>query len=403
MNNDKPNFFSSVAKYNHERFHSEVISWCFNFNKEFAKNFIKKITGIELDKTPDQIAKSEENSIDIILNFEHSNQNYSIFIENKVKATEHIINIKNKKNIIESEEIILLRKNKMFELSQTEFYYTQNKKERFHYFVYLKPCIIDENSDNAPEYVETKEYNNWCNLSNLNIENPWKTIAYFELAECMKPVLNNNEAEAIIYNSYYQFISNEKYFPTNALKIQDLSFTEINNEPNDLEENFKTKYINYEYFKILSHKLKEMFSKIPKDILTHEVKSDSSNSSEPMLIISKKIKTPDEIKPYFEKTAFNEFLSIGIQLQGNSLKFFIEAFDYKNATIKKDKKKDFSDFCHVKITKHLPLEMRNNKKTYSKGKTFNTLSEVIELESIADTTKSIFSKIEFYIKSIVAL
>lgn len=82
-------FFTSVAKHDLERFHSECLAWLFNSDTEhkYAVEFIKKF-----DNNSGDIqflkARTEVQQLDLVLYYTSDGKNKAIIIENKVKASE---------------------------------------------------------------------------------------------------------------------------------------------------------------------------------------------------------------------------------------------------------------------------------------------------------------------------
>lgn len=149
---EKKDFFEAVAAHNLERFHSETIAWMLNTFPKAAKHFIQKIHN-DNDNKKDEIIEdssaiifesgdclAEENQIDILLKYFYNSKQYKIFIENKIKASEHQISIENLKikdfkkvkDIFNSEEQKFIERNAdtKRKLSQTEFYYFREKLNR---------------------------------------------------------------------------------------------------------------------------------------------------------------------------------------------------------------------------------------------------------------------------------
>lgn len=117
-------FFESVANHNLERFHSEVIACIFNIFPDSAKKFIKSIhiniPTIDKIELNDNFCLAESNQIDISFKYSYNSKKY-IIIENKMKASEHKIEVQK-----------LLKRGKRFyeyslQLTKDEIIFLSNK------------------------------------------------------------------------------------------------------------------------------------------------------------------------------------------------------------------------------------------------------------------------------------
>jgi hypothetical protein len=153
-------FFKTVANHNLERFHSETISWLFNTFPDAAREFIMRIhpeiRGKKINFKED-FCSAEKNQIDILIEYTIDKREYKIFIENKMKASEHLISAekldknslkKSKFNLPSDAEIVDISKNP--KLSQTEYYYLREKLNH--------PKELVEQLKKIKEEKDAKEY-----------------------------------------------------------------------------------------------------------------------------------------------------------------------------------------------------------------------------------------------------
>ena len=174
------NFFESVAKHNLERFHSECITWAFNSTPEMLRNFIKlvddSVVSGDIEKP---VVYCERYNIDILVSYRVGTQQHFIHIENKIKANEHTIKVKDPKKLSEKFKWIT-KEEKVTKLSQTEYYFVRDKTEiekelcngesALWQYLYLLPAIDNGQPKNKTDLIEEK---------------PWKTISYWHIIESM--------------------------------------------------------------------------------------------------------------------------------------------------------------------------------------------------------------------------
>lgn len=348
-------FFESVAHHNLERFHSETIAWIFKTFPNSAKNFIKSIhkdiSSIEEIKLElhNEFCWAELNQIDILLKYSYNSKNYQIIIENKMKASEHKIeaqklkkgksfeeySMQSNEHKIEAEKLLQIGK-----LSQTEYYYFREKMgkkiEDLNYdycrYVYLKTSRV-----NHKDF--TKKLKNDFDLLGIDFEklntwnkklgdNPWITITYEELIETIK----NNEA----VNDKQQL--NENIIIANAY----INFIEDNiKEEVYLDDFNKNKeYARFDYFKLLFALVKTKFRDVSilhsfsddnrQNSIYEYIEAGSSNGGMPLFAFYKKIPLTDTFNFFKPK---QEFINIGIQVQGENFKYYVSADDYDNTVI----------------------------------------------------------------------
>ncbi len=345
-------FFNSVAKHNLERFHSECLTWLFNTNKDGVRAFLKflhkeavnmpsefiQINEDEIIFDNENIAISEQEQIDIQLSYGikkegyPSIRNFKVFIENKIKASEHFI--KHEKYV----KLNLLNGHKD-DVSQTVFYYCREEEKRstdaIHLYVYLKPTIIyaeDLDSDTFKILQNAnfnfKQLNAWDDQS---INNPWITITYLDILCCFLERLSNHITEdKLLARSYLQFINNFK---------SRVDFSDYNQNSADLNS-----FGSYDYFKVLFACLKYKVSQIKNSegenigsAIKSQIESGSSKGNSPLFIFYKVIKTGEfEYFKYINKNLNSgtpRNIKVGIQLQGNNFKYFVSAVEYDNVTL----------------------------------------------------------------------
>lgn len=381
MKEKKTSFFSAVAHHNLERFHSETLSWLFNTNPKSAVAFLSAIHNKKDDyrsKIVFNKCYAEVASIDIRLDYKIDETQYVIYIENKLKATEHLIpyekwhtNLTKKlaKNMKLPECLLEYKK----DLSQTEFYYFREQiinPEKEMTFVYLVPNKIDKTD---PLLLELQSDNNFLyDFEKINswtikkIKNPWFTITYSELANWLnKDSLfeNENDQNKIISQGYVEFILNN--FPP-FIKL--------------LEYDSKAKFGNSEFFKLLFFLVMKEFGE--EENYRHYIRSKSSNSNSPLFAIYKRLNTHSGFNNY----EYNEnskskkspiLTNIGMQLQGDTLKYYISADveQYNDVRVKEQYQTNYSEYVKTKLNQ---FETKNNRYNTNKTKTFYSLSSKIE-------------------------
>lgn len=408
-NKSSNSFFKSVAHHNLERFHSETIAWIFNTFPITAKNFIKSvhadISSIEKIEFDKEYCWAELNQIDILLKYSYNSKSYQIIVENKMKASEHKIEVEKLLNKKESfheyrpqlndHEIDFLDLSKKDKLSQTEYYYFREKIERaekivdyeikndkpsfeanpysilrkyisgnvstiqssisiksfkkdcikflnedkninaeYCRYVYLKPSRVDQKdfinkmkNDFDLVNFDFKQLNDW----NKKIgKNQWITITYKELIKIIQDndALNDKQEEQenfLIASAYLKFIDKN-----------------IKEKVNLDDFNKNEEYARFDYFKLLFALVKSKFKDVSilnsisndnkENSIYEYIKAGSSNGEMPLFAFYKKIPLPlDDKFDFFEPK--QEFINIGIQVQGENFKYYVSADDYDNTVI----------------------------------------------------------------------
>lgn len=396
MNNNKTNFFESVAHHNLERFHSETIAWVFNSFPVIAKSLIKKIhfsQTINLDNITDIKSKAENNQIDITLEYTISGVKYNIFIENKLKATEHKISFKvwNKKlSKLIASDLLKNHINEEIELSQTEYYYLRRKNdfpELNTKFLYLVP-----NRTNLRKKVVNSKFIHFYNIEKLNIwnlkcENPWSTITYYDLANLMKKELlffeNSNEQNKIIATGYLNYISSKDFS----------EFIDFNNFNNNV-------FGQFEYFKFLfalvKSKLKDttILNSNKGNIIYEYIEPGSSNAGMPLFAFYKRIELSEKFDFFIPKT---KTINIGIQIQGVNVKAYVSSDKnvYNDTAIKDTNTqveyKKFVNYILLKLTEKWKYENKIifpvKKKGFNSNKTKTFYSRSYKMINFIETGK----------------
>jgi hypothetical protein len=364
------NFFSSVDKHNIERFHSECISWIFDNYNNIAIKFISSITKEEDIKIIS--VKTEEDYIDIEIDYKCNSSEKKLIIENKIKSTEHFIN----------------------GFSQTEYYYNEFNKKKFDIknmnFVYLTKFILDKEEIASSHSISLKDldrmgYNfDKQNIWRQEVPNPWITVSYeklYKLLEENKPI--GNSSSDIILKEYINYIREWTYVSRNYLNFSK-------------ENKIDTQGFNYLYFKLLFNlliskiKAENQFEIInyypyPEDRESKYIESNSTffyfkassaNSSNPLFAFFKRIKINENDKNLFKNVKDNkdvttEYLNIGIQVQGDVVKYYTSIddkfYDYvttiNNIDYMKYCDKYFDDITLKNISPNFKSEKPNNCKT----------------------------------------
>ena len=339
-------FFETVAKHNLERFHSEVIAWIFNNFPAAARNFIMyinpRIKTIDSIKLEANYCLAEKNQIDILLTYFHNDKKHQIIIENKMKSSESEIDIeKIKRKLVQkidlkkrlnSTEVDFLESSSRMKLSQTEFYFLRDKLERDSkieqnncHYVFLKPSRISKNQFselNSNEFdIDFLDYdfdqlNNWNKLLGPN---PWTSVTYQEYTEVISANFAIDQADAsegdkMLAKSYIEYI-------TDKIK-EDVDLTDF--KANEVHS-------RYEYFRFMFHLVKSKLQiKNPNNKLEFHIYPGSSNGGMPLFAFYKTLNLPKSAS--FLSTA-PDTINIGIQLQGENLKYYISATDYDNVTV----------------------------------------------------------------------
>lgn len=353
MNNN--NFFSVVAGHNLERFHSETIAWLFNSFPSAGKAFICSVYDIsDADQImlSDQFCAAEENQIDIRLSFTYQSNDYKIIVENKLKASEHAINVvkllKKAKSfdayssLLSEKEIVFLEHclSKEVKLSQTEYYYFREKIWRDSSvvackYVYLKPTKINaaivtdahvKGFEAVTRFIDVDQLNVWDKKIGAN---PWQTITYSDLLDIItksgaisaveqayqKRQHSSDLADCVIANSYLDYL-------TVYIK-EDLNLADFNKNES---------YAQLDYFKLLFALVK---AKLPdpsmlvsySDVLSDKaifeyVEGGSSNGGMPLFAFYKRIPVGKKFTCFNTTTTH---INVGVQVQGDSFKYYVSA------------------------------------------------------------------------------
>ena len=393
-------FFTSVAKHDLERFHSECLAWFFNTEPEYAIKFIRNF-----DANTDDIqflnALTEVQQLDLVLYYTSDGKNKAIIIENKVKASEGrkklATGLRSGKSdkewvfINDNQKKRVDAKNEFFEFSQTEYYHLRpniflgdnkidtsisvsseevsvNKvlavSKSDCKWVFLIPAKVDLNIIKNFK-VDGYEFNDWN--EELFGRNPWLTYSYCQLHDEFIELIENSggvEPNEILREAYFKhiYIKFKKY-------EKDLN--------NQFYKYSPSTFGAYEYFRVLAQVLRnsdEIENKENK-IFTYIIpRPGSSNNGEPILdLILFEDKEIDKSLIIFKGKKpkdFNYFM-IGIQVQGLKVKLFIASKYYDNVSVNESDEylQEFNKlvpFSEIeKISKLGPLKLSKQR-----GKTF---------------------------------
>lgn len=359
-------FFSSVARHNLERFHSECLAWMFNEEHELAEKLIFKLTKDE--KVEFQFAFTEVQQQDLVLYYKSEGLSKAVIIENKIKAAE------GRKMATESEllwvkDLEEQSKPKRISYSQTEYYFLRpyakkifdvgrlvgknskiinqflgieigfsksqkdliqiSKDEDCCTYVYLIPAKIDNDFIKKKyQKFDFERYNSW---SLIDLDNPWKTISYKELCDFCGgfETLSDNQGGLI------------KAYGMHLIQMASDLEEKLNGQ---FEKYNPSNFGTYEYFRVLRAALFDQDStnthfKNEEDNII--ARPGSSNNGEAILDIylRKKIELKiDDLIEYVRPDQNNslqfEGFTIGIQVQGSKVKLFIAADNYENIKVK---------------------------------------------------------------------
>ena len=273
-------------------------------------------------------------------------------------------------------------------ISQTEYYYLREKyeyKQNKLFFVYLKPSVIPKECGLDYKYISEKKFNDWVVLTKCGVENPWKTMTFYELSEIQQKIESNNaplSENAILYNGYKNFI---KYkFGKGVVDITNYKKNESN-------------YGKYDFFRLIYNKLLELE-------ITGKLESNSSHNNEPLIEYYKEFRTPKEVKDFL-KGGDDEFLIKGVQLQGCTLKFNIHAKDYDNVI--PEKRKQYNDWCYKKleglskelIEKRLVNKLRKNPSRTKTGCSLSQIEKLDENMSVDEHVTKLKTIINIFLKN----
>lgn len=345
-------FFKRVAQHNLERFHSEVLAWIFEQFPDATKKLISTLP-VTLPKGDLEIihVEAESKQTDILIYFSIDKIQYCVYIENKIKASEHFIG----------------------ELSQTDYYYHRVEKKESSLFIFLKPSKIDLQKFHdgialtnlhfqlIKAHYNPEQLNEWTSAS----DNPWLTLNYNDIYQVIKPVIEQSE-DSIDQHLALGYLSYINDFPSYL-------------DPFSLSSEGPNLFGQFESYKFLHacilHHLKLHSGE-------HQYKSyylaNSANGSEPLVAFYIELDTPVEFDLFTNRN--NSKLNVGVQLQGTLVKFYISAAheEYQNTALRNiEAKSKYQQLC-----KSLLEEItRINTVEFKQGKNFNK-----------NTTKTFFSR-----------
>ena len=408
-------FFKDVAQHNLERFHSECLAWLFNTEKEMAQEVIRMLLSKFEDydsSVPVEFiqAFTEVQQLDLVLYFRSQEENKALIIENKVKASE------GSKLLSKQEKSawnISFKVGPIF--SQTEYYHlrpiarknfkeeglnlsldqpregiwiydpkslpkTKTQEPKFPkgsekwilirkedcFPVYLIPAKWEAQlvQKYFPKNYDSSNYNTW-RQEGLG-KNPWKTASYVELVKaCLDIAKESTGGNRILVEDY---LAHLKELSENYQKTMNAQF----------EAYAPSKFGAYEYFKVIAAALTEKAASENPSLLVEAVaRPGSSKSGDPILDMSLK----QGITLNLTHTKSTTLFTIGIQVQGKSVKLFIAAAQYKDEKILKGDKEAYATQFRTllgsvvsKEGKNLVLNLEGKKihleRALPKGKSF---------------------------------
>jgi len=335
---NESNFFESVAHHNLERFHSECITWAFNTSEKMLLNFIQNaVKPDNIQDITDAEVHCERHDTDILLSYKMGDAHHFIHIENKIKASEHYIAANPKKVLNKYSNLI---NNK---LSQTQYYFVRNKADiekelsngepaKWHY-LYLLPAVDNSKPKNSWNY-------------NLEKENPWKTISYWDIIYSM-PIFTGNK----IFNEYReflvsQFLGDDHYNPYQVeIKNQNIS-TVVINECLKPDTTILKKYGLRLHFEAVAEELEKFIKKYEPNI-PFEVRfmTDTGNNGGFLLEVFTKARLHQPNPNIFNTSNPIDF-RIGFQFEQNKtdkgkFKFYFADVVYKTGLIKEAGKAEY--------------------------------------------------------------
>ena len=339
----KTSFFNKVARHNLERFHSEVLAWIFETFEEASKSFVCYVNqNVTCEQIKSIKVEAETSQTDILIQYQIEDCWHPIYIENKIKATEHEIE----------------------NMSQTSYYYERVNDQKNAIFIYLKPSKINldlfqqELSKNQIDSSELLPYFNAIQLNNwsLPIPNPWLTLCYQD-----------------IHNVIYDVIEQQKECLDKDLALAYLHFIQefpSYFNPFSISNEGVNAYSQYESYKFLCAIVN---TNLKKELTEHLFKyyhhAKSANGSEPLMAFF--VAIPCNLCQFFFKGHKDQILNVGLQLQGSVVKFYVSASkdDYSTTSLKnlKEAKTTYQSLCRF-ILEDIT---RENLKEFKSGKNFN--------------------------------
>ena len=340
--------------------------------QEVIRMLLSKFEGYDSSVPVEFIqAFTEVQQIDLVLYFRSQEENKALIIENKVKASE------GSKLLSKQEKSawnISFKVGPIF--SQTEYYHlrpiarknfkeeglnlaldqpregiwiydpkslpkTKNHEPKFPkgsekwilirkedcFPVYLIPAKWEVQliQQYFPKTYDSSNYNTW-RQEGIG-KNPWKTASYVELVKaCLDKAKESTGGNRILVEDY---LAHLKEFSENYQKTMNAQF----------ETYAPSKFGAYEYFKVIAASLTaKAASENPSLLVECVARPGSSKSGDPILDISLK----EGITLNLTHTKSTTLFTIGIQVQGKSVKLFIAAAQYKDEKILKGDKEAYA-------------------------------------------------------------
>ena len=349
------NFFESVAKHNLERFHSECITWAFNSTPEMLRNFIKlvddSVVSGDIEKP---VVYCERYNIDILVSYRVGTQQHFIHIENKIKANEHTIKVKDPKKLSKKFKWIT-KEEKVTKLSQTEYYFVRDKTEiekelcngeSAKWSEVTKPKPLWQYLYLLPAIDNGQPKNSWN--TDLIEEKPWKTISYWHIIESMP-----KDSPNIIFADYRKYLvsqflgkleknhSNPYQVEIKSENISTVAINECLNPDTTILKEYGLRL----HFEAVVEELKKVV--YPNVLFEVRFLTETGNNGGYLLEVFTKARLESPNPTIFGKPEPIEF-RIGFQFEQNKtgkgkFKYYFADVEYKAGVIKKSGKEKYHE------------------------------------------------------------
>jgi len=433
-------FFKEVAGHNLERFHSECIAWVLNRIKEKEPNntIFNKFKNNDKDGFEFVKAVAEVKQHDIVLLFKNSEDKYKyVFVENKTKSTlsrkfwKHSKNHKKEEGLFEEKNNCDDKLKKKFAqklitdgMLQTAYYQLRwlvnENGEDYKKDILFAFSKEEENGEKMNFYGENlKKKNERSDFYENNFENPeWIILSQMKLKTFEGLYEQEENLNVTLSNLGLVLNKDNAVKDWNYLTYENLFKVEqVAGETGDFDTQIFKEYMNYA--RTLKDNSLDIVVEV-KNALKKEhkinnilIEAGSANNSDPLMefIIGRKdieegfIKKNNDYgnlekrrEEYYNlfgikifkndkifKIPLNE-ICYGIQLEGESLKFFFKHELYHYVGQKDKSKKEYT--YKMEVLKHFGVK-KEEKSSTSKTKTFFSFSEQIEIKNPDEIVKEI--------------
>lgn len=401
---NESDFFAIVAKHNLERFHSECITWAFNTLRSMNIKLDYSEISNDLSGWNFIQAASEVQQHDIILLFQNDNEQYKlVFIENKSKSGfsrksisqfEKLLNKEDKESLDKDAKDIFKFLLEKFELDcKSNFNKIYLKYNGFLQTYYYKYRYIKKSKQITDDFVKIFKLEN---VNSNNFDDPTWIILSQMQEEIFKSLYANDFNNNIIEKKYGGW----KYVEYKNLFDSVYNQFELLPSSNDLDLNFELVKSYFRYLSVTNFDNYEQLidliglkEKLPKNKYNGKIEvyidsNGSSNNPEPIFGVvftdlendkfqeqlSECLQKPVSVSDSDSKVTF----SIGIQIQGESIKLYVACDDYNNKTLK-DRENYIKIIDNYLFGKSLnKVKLKINELTFSpngpKNKTFYSYS-----------------------------